>query len=423
LGVCTASAEQHNKEIDASHPLAGDWNGSLGKEWAKGGFHCSGLRALPAVKVVSAMSSAQEQEGSKRRSRLDEFLANNSGLVASSPAVTHVLCCPAMPSCCFMSLQESELVAHPLAVCVGPADSCNVTVYSCSRCHGASTQLDLMRQHMNIYHGLSGQEEVSSQLTACQLSCRPVDFGGPAPTGSRKRKSHVPPLLPARKFRSFWDSSAAKPGARPCIPPAVSPASASDILDLRLKPPADAADAEDALLSQPQQLYPQSSADCSIPPASSSTNSPSSASSKSACGILDLSLKRLADAASPMSQKPQQQQQQARHPKQQQQKTIAKPQRQNFTDVQNSQLQGWFSEHRQKPYPQHADTHRLAELTGLSYPQVKKWFANRRMRTKTPCELLPEMRSAGSGLSSGKASPSNWSLANSAQRTRQPKRQ
>uniref|UniRef100_A0A1I8F6D1 SNX6 n=1 Tax=Macrostomum lignano TaxID=282301 RepID=A0A1I8F6D1_9PLAT len=58
------------------------------------------------------MSSAQEQEGSKRRSRLDEFLAkNNSGLVASSPAVTHVLCCPAMPSCCFMSLQESELVA------------------------------------------------------------------------------------------------------------------------------------------------------------------------------------------------------------------------------------------------------------------------------------------------------------------------
>uniref|UniRef100_A0A1I8IG83 Homeobox_KN domain-containing protein n=1 Tax=Macrostomum lignano TaxID=282301 RepID=A0A1I8IG83_9PLAT len=177
-----------------------------------------------------------------------------------------------------------------------------------------------------------------------------------------------PASAASEKISKLLDSSAAKPGARPCIPPAVSPASASDILDLRLKPPADAADAEDALLSQPQQLYPQSSADCSIPPASSSTNSPSSASSKSACGILDLSLKRLADAASPMSQKPQQQQQ-ARHPKQQQQKTIAKPQRQNFTDVQNSQLQGWFSEHRQKPYPSTADTHRLAELTGLSYPQ------------------------------------------------------
>uniref|UniRef100_A0A1I8F5H6 C2H2-type domain-containing protein n=1 Tax=Macrostomum lignano TaxID=282301 RepID=A0A1I8F5H6_9PLAT len=140
------------------------------------------------------MSSAQEQEGSKRRSRLDEFLANNSGLVASSPAVTHVLCCPPMPSCCFMSLQESELVAHVATCgCVGPVDSCNVTVYSCSRCHGASTQLDLMRQHMNIYHGLSGQEEVSSQLTACQLSCRPVDFGGPAlaPAQRKRKKSRA----------------------------------------------------------------------------------------------------------------------------------------------------------------------------------------------------------------------------------------
>uniref|UniRef100_A0A1I8FDA7 Homeobox domain-containing protein n=1 Tax=Macrostomum lignano TaxID=282301 RepID=A0A1I8FDA7_9PLAT len=410
LGVCTASAEQH-KEIDASHyssvhftvspfvyavwmrpafqPTCRDWNGSLGKEWAKGGFHCSGLRALPA--------------------RLSGFL----------PAVTHVLCCPAMPSCCFMSLQESELVAHVATCgCVGPADSCNVTVYSCSRCHGASTQLDLMRQHMNIYHGLSGQEEVSSQLTACQLSCRPVDFGGPAPTGSRKRKSHErirsPASAASEKISKLLDSSAAKPGARPCIPPAVSPASASDILDLRLKPPADAADAEDALLSQPQQLYPQSSADCSIRqprhrPTRHRRLPPT-------CGILDLSLKRLADAASPMSQKPPAAAAAGQAPKAAAaEKTIAKPQRQNFTDVQNSQLQGWFSEHRQKPYPSTADTHRLAELTGLSYPQVKKWFANRRMRTKTPCELLPgdaqcgEIRS--SGLSSGKASPSNWSLA------------
>uniref|UniRef100_A0A1I8F6Q7 Ovule protein n=1 Tax=Macrostomum lignano TaxID=282301 RepID=A0A1I8F6Q7_9PLAT len=30
--------------------------------------------------------------------------------------------------------------------------------------------------------------QVSSQLTACQLSCRPVDFAARRPTGSRKRK-------------------------------------------------------------------------------------------------------------------------------------------------------------------------------------------------------------------------------------------
>uniref|UniRef100_A0A1I8FBV3 Homeobox domain-containing protein n=1 Tax=Macrostomum lignano TaxID=282301 RepID=A0A1I8FBV3_9PLAT len=235
-------------------------------------------------------------------------------------------------------------------------------------------------------------------LTACQLSCRPVDFGGPAPTAQESGKvtcrseSGHQPLLPARKFSKLLDSSAAKPAPGPASrQPSRLPQPRHS--GSRLKPPADAADAEDALLSQPQQLYPQSSADCSIPPASSSTNSPSSASSKSACGILDLSLKRLADAGVADVQKPQQQQQQASTQSSSSRRTIAKPQRQEFHRRAEQPAAGL------KPYPSTADTHRLAELTGLSYPQVKKWFANRRMRDKN------SLRAAARRCASGRPHP------------------
>uniref|UniRef100_A0A1I8FRL9 Homeobox_KN domain-containing protein n=1 Tax=Macrostomum lignano TaxID=282301 RepID=A0A1I8FRL9_9PLAT len=164
----------------------------------------------------------------------------------------------------------------------------------------------------------------------------------------------VTSLCASEKISKLLDSSAAKPGARPCIP-----RSRLACLSLRHSgsPPeaaADAADAEDALpVANPSSFMPAEQ-----PPIAASRSLVIDqlaivASSKSACGILDLSLKAagrcgVADvpeaAAAAAGQAPK---------AAAAEDAIAKPQRQNFTDVQNSQLQGWFSEHRQKPYPQH----------------------------------------------------------------------
>ncbi|PAA74024.1 hypothetical protein BOX15_Mlig026076g1 [Macrostomum lignano] len=64
-----------------------------------------------------------------------------------------------------------------------------------------------------------------------------------------------------------------------------------------------------------------------------------------------------------------------------------KTQRQNFTPTQNRQLLKWFCEHSDKPYPTGEDTKALSALTGLNYAQVKKWFANKRMRSKSTVAL------------------------------------
>uniref|UniRef100_A0A1I8FK29 Homeobox domain-containing protein n=1 Tax=Macrostomum lignano TaxID=282301 RepID=A0A1I8FK29_9PLAT len=381
LGVCTASAEQH-KEIDAQ------------PKWSA---RCRQHRSKKAV------NGAHDS---------DEFLANNSGLVASSPAVTTR---PVLPRHALLLLHEPSRVragcpcSQPLAVAWAPADSCNVTgVQLQSLPTEPHTQLDLMRQHMNIYHGLSGQEEV--QLTT--LACRPVDFGAPGGSHRLQRKPEkvtcaganpVTSLCCQRENFEAFGLVGCKARRQALHPASRLACSASDILDLRLKPPADAADAEDA-----------EQRDCSIPASLvidqlaivgflqvSLRHPGSQPEAAGRCGVADVPEAAAAAAG--------------QAPKAAAAEDDREATEQNFTDVQNSQLQGWFSEHRQKPYPSTADTHRLAELTGLSYPQVKKWFANRRMRTKTPCELLPgdaqcgEIRS--SGLSSGKASPSNWSLA------------
>uniref|UniRef100_A0A1I8GZ23 Homeobox domain-containing protein n=2 Tax=Macrostomum lignano TaxID=282301 RepID=A0A1I8GZ23_9PLAT len=60
----------------------------------------------------------------------------------------------------------------------------------------------------------------------------------------------------------------------------------------------------------------------------------------------------------------------------------SKAQRQNFSPAQNRLLLKWFNEHSDKPYPSGDDTKELSEITGLNYAQVKKWFANKRMRSK-----------------------------------------
>uniref|UniRef100_A0A1I8FEL8 CG10617 n=1 Tax=Macrostomum lignano TaxID=282301 RepID=A0A1I8FEL8_9PLAT len=206
------------------------------------------------------------------------------------------------------------------------------------------------------------------------------------------------PLLPAEKnFEAFGlVGCKARPRAgKPASTPAASrlPQTSDIAWICRLKPPPTPLMRGRLLVRNHQQLYvAEQRRIAASPPASSSTNSPSSASSKSACGILDLSLKRLADAASPMSQKkkPQQQQQGQQAPKQQQQKTIAKPQRQNFTDVQNSQLQGLVLRAPAEAVPQHP-------------------------RTRTGCRShRPEATDAGNPQQRSvirQGLPSNWSLA------------
>ncbi|CAH8656668.1 unnamed protein product [Schistosoma margrebowiei] len=58
-----------------------------------------------------------------------------------------------------------------------------------------------------------------------------------------------------------------------------------------------------------------------------------------------------------------------------------RPHRQNFTPTQNRILTEWYQLHQVKPYPSTDDTKELANISGLSYSQVKKWFANKRARS------------------------------------------
>ncbi|CAH8651821.1 unnamed protein product [Heterobilharzia americana] len=58
-----------------------------------------------------------------------------------------------------------------------------------------------------------------------------------------------------------------------------------------------------------------------------------------------------------------------------------RPHRQNFTPTQNRILTEWYQLHQAKPYPSTDDTKELANISGLSYSQVKKWFANKRARS------------------------------------------
>ncbi|THD24964.1 Homeobox protein extradenticle [Fasciola hepatica] len=60
-----------------------------------------------------------------------------------------------------------------------------------------------------------------------------------------------------------------------------------------------------------------------------------------------------------------------------------RPHRQNFTPTQNRILTEWYSKHKAKPYPSTDDTKELATISGLSYSQVKKWFANKRARSSS----------------------------------------
>ncbi|VDO05346.1 unnamed protein product [Rodentolepis nana] len=61
----------------------------------------------------------------------------------------------------------------------------------------------------------------------------------------------------------------------------------------------------------------------------------------------------------------------------------SRPHRQNFTANQNRILNDWYNEHHYKPYPSTEDTKHLSNLAGLTYSQVKKWFANKRARTSS----------------------------------------
>ncbi|PAA82267.1 hypothetical protein BOX15_Mlig033171g2 [Macrostomum lignano] len=83
--------------------------------------------------------------------------------------------------------------------------------------------------------------------------------------------------------------------------------------------------------------------------------------------------------------------------------------RQNFSSSQNDHLLRWFLQHRDRPYPGAEDTKALALATGLTYSQVKKWFANKRMRSKGSLE------SELGGASADSLSPVTNSNASSSQ--------
>ncbi|VDL57948.1 unnamed protein product [Hymenolepis diminuta] len=80
----------------------------------------------------------------------------------------------------------------------------------------------------------------------------------------------------------------------------------------------------------------------------------------------------------------------------------SRPHRQNFTANQNRILNDWYNEHHYKPYPTTEDTKHLSNLAGLTYPQVKKWFANKRARTSSngvPRPLPPTTSQEGTSVS------------------------
>ncbi len=43
-------------------------------------------------------------------------------------------------------------------------------------------------------------------------------------------------------------------------------------------------------------------------------------------------------------------------------------------------MEAWYQEHRDHPYPNPVDEEQLGERAGIDPKQVKKWFANQRMR-------------------------------------------
>lgn len=47
-----------------------------------------------------------------------------------------------------------------------------------------------------------------------------------------------------------------------------------------------------------------------------------------------------------------------------------------------SLLNRWFAENREYPYPDESMTDLLAREAGISSKQVKKWFANKRVRSQ-----------------------------------------
>ena len=51
-------------------------------------------------------------------------------------------------------------------------------------------------------------------------------------------------------------------------------------------------------------------------------------------------------------------------------------------------LNNWFENNKRYPYPNEAIAESLAKLAGISVKQVKKWFANKRVRSQMCCKTL-----------------------------------
>ena len=67
-----------------------------------------------------------------------------------------------------------------------------------------------------------------------------------------------------------------------------------------------------------------------------------------------------------------------------------------LSDVATKVLTDWYEHHKHHPYPSSDDTQELASQGGVTTGQVRKWFANRRLREGTvlPRSVVAKSRAA-----------------------------
>uniref|UniRef100_A0A1I8FEW3 Os01g0778700 protein n=1 Tax=Macrostomum lignano TaxID=282301 RepID=A0A1I8FEW3_9PLAT len=179
-----------------------------------------------------------------------------------------------------------------------------------------------------------------------------------------------PASAASEKIRSFWTRRLQSPAPWPCIPAQPSRCLSLDILDLRLKPPSDAADAEDALLSQPSSLYPQSYARLpSFPPASSIDQ-------LAIVGFSKCGWRRRCPRSASSSSRPGTKQQAAEDDREATEAGISQ------TLPEQPAAAAWFSSTAEAVPPGTADTPPAGRAhRSLSYPQVRSGSPNSAMRT------------------------------------------
>uniref|UniRef100_A0A1I8H5K5 Homeobox domain-containing protein n=1 Tax=Macrostomum lignano TaxID=282301 RepID=A0A1I8H5K5_9PLAT len=382
------------------------------------------------------------QQGPARRqadlTKVGQSAQTAGAHLQGEPASVHVLCCP---HCSYMTLQQGNLVSHLSSEhCTAAPESKEleepqqqaepkVQLHKCTLCKTISTQWALMLDHMALYHDISDTEKQIGLLASEDLRLQPgnqqqqqqqqqTSPSQQQPIGSRKRKSTVPlaasglqpqlpqpqpqqnflgPAPPQLQSFNFGRSFQLTPSLSVTEQP--QPEEVPAALDLSVK---------DVKTPQPPQLIPgvkslsppmlqQHQQQPPPPPPPLHTPGQPLGARQRRSGQQRhraSAARRAAKLSSPPMKFSEVNSPVAAPAASEEDGSLllsggsgggggrSKAQRQNFSPAQNRLLLKWFNEHSDKPYPSGDDTKELSEITGLNYAQVKKWFANKRMRSK-----------------------------------------